>query len=415
MRMEEQVVAERDAGYGNGPDFSITSAQLDLQQRMRAFVLEVVIPHEAEFLAADGAGAGVIDDLRRQARAAGVYGPQLPTELGGLGCDWRTLAIAFEEAGASLLGPIAINGAAPDEGNMHLLHAFATEDQRARYLRPLADGRVRSAFAMTEPAPGAGSDPSMLQTTAVKRRDTWTIDGSKWFASGGVGAAFTIVMARTSVEADPRKGASLFIVDADNPGLRVTGQVASMDHLSFVGGHAELELRDCQVGLDALLGIEGDGFEHAQARLIGGRLTHCMRWLGAGRRCLEVALGYGMQRHSQGQRLVDHEMVQAMLADSAIDLHAARLVVWHAAWKLDIGEAAREETSIAKVFVPEAVSRIIDRAVQICGAYGVTDRSMLGVFYREIRPLRILDGPSEVHREAIARRLVRRHGSRSDA
>jgi acyl-CoA dehydrogenase len=388
--------------------FQPTAAQADVARRIARFVADEVIPRESEELhRADGISPASVETLRTRARAAGLYGPQLPIELGGLGLDWRGTALALEEAGASLLGPLALNCAAPDEGNMHLLEKIARPEQAARYLRPLADGRTRSCFAMTEPAPGAGSDPTMLRTRATRDGDGWTIDGRKWYVTGADGAAFAIVMARTSDDPDPRRGATMFLVEAGTPGFEVVRRIGSLDH-GFLGGHCELRFQSCRVPADAVLGEVDRGFDYAQVRLAPARLTHCMRWLGAARRALEIAAAHATRRTSGGRRLGEHQMVQAQLADSAIELHAARLIIWHAAWMLDVGDPAREESSIAKVFVAEAVGRVVDRAIQVCGALGISDDLPLGVLYRELRAFRIYDGPSEVHRAAIARRVLRR-------
>ena len=345
-------------------------------------------------------------ELHAQARAAGLFLPHLGADWGGLGLNWRECAVVFEEAGRSLLGPQALNCAAPDEGNMHLLAHVATLAQQERYLRPLAAGEIRSCFAMTEPAPGAGADPSLLQTRADRCDGGWLLTGRKWLITGAIGAAFAIVMARTG-ELRGRSGATMFLVDTSNPGFRIVRQVPTTDNAT-PGGHAEVELADCAVGDDAVLGEVGKGFDYAQVRLGPARLTHCMRWLGAARRAMEFAIAYAAQRPAFGVRLADHQGVQWPLADSAIELHAARLMVWHAAWLLDQGEPAREETSMAKVFVAETVDRVIDRAQQVCGGLGVTDDGPLAMLASESRPFRIYDGPSEVHRMSIARRLFRR-------
>ena len=389
--------------------FDPTDEQRNVQERVATFVRDEVIPREDELRRPDGVPWETVLALRERARAARVYAPQLPRGLGGLGLDWRGVALAFEEAGTSLLGPLALNCAAPDEGNMHLLERVARPDQRERYLRPLAEGRARSCFAMTEPAPGAGSDPTMLQTRATRDGDGWRIDGGKWYITGADGALFAIVMARTSDDPDPRRGATMFLVDAGTPGIEIVRRIGSLDH-TFIGGHSELRFDGCRIGDDAVLGEVDRGFEYAQVRLAPARLTHCMRWLGAARRALEIAAARASDRTSLGQRLGDHQMVQAQLADSAIDLHAARLMIWHAAWQLDSGAPAREESSMAKVFVAEAVNRVVDRAIQVCGSLGISDDLPLGLMFREMRAFRIYDGPSEVHRAAIARRLLRRSG-----
>lgn len=388
-------------------DFGLSTELKTLQTRVRQFIDEVVIPAEKRMPPPEATSDW--DALRRelqgQAREAGVFLPQLDHEWGGLGLDWRSNSVIFEEAGRSVLGPQTLNCAAPDEGNMHLLHEVASPDQLERYLRPLSAGKVRSCFAMTEPPPGAGADPAALQTSATKNGSRWVINGQKWFISGAEGAAFCIVMARTG-EVKGRYGATMFLVDADNPGYRVTRRIPTLD-LSFVGGHCEVEFKDCEVPESAILGELDKGFDYAQLRLRPARLTHCMRWLGAARRSLEYALNHATHRQTFGSKLADHQAVQVMLADSEIELHAARLMIWQAAWLLDQGQTASRETSLAKVFVSETVNRVVDRAIQICGAQGVSEDNPMANFYRETRHFRIYDGPSEVHRVTIAKRMIR--------
>ncbi|MGF1472125.1 MAG: acyl-CoA dehydrogenase family protein [Rubrobacteraceae bacterium] len=381
-------------------EFSLGDGLETLRNEVRGFVNGVVIPREKELVH----DLEKLETLRRQlqdeAVEAGLFGLHLPEELGGRGLGWREIAVVLEEAGRSLYGPQALNAAAPDEGNMHLLHHAADGEQKKRYLEPLARGGVRSCFAMTEPAPGAGSDPSLLRSTAEKQNGRWVINGSKWFITGAEGAAFAIVLVQTP------EGPTMFIVDADNPGLRLQRIVPTMDTLT-PGGHGEISLVDCEVDDGAVLGEVGKGFEYAQIRLDPARLTHCMRWLGVGRRSMEVATRYAQGRESFGGRLSGHQAVQLMVADSETEMHASRLMIWHAAWKLDLGEPIRQEASMAKVFVSETVDRVVDRALQICGALGVSEDVPLSHFYREARPFRIYDGPSEVHRGAIARRIFK--------
>jgi acyl-CoA dehydrogenase len=310
--------------------------------------------------------------------------------------------VVFEEAGRSPLGPLALHCAAPDEGNMHLLHRAATPEQKQRYLEPLMRGEVRSCFAMTEPAPGAGSDPTMLRTKAQRHGDGWVLDGHKWFTSGARGAAFAIVAAVTDATVNPRKGTTLFLVDAGTPGFQVGRAIPTMGG-GGPGGHCEVLLSACRVPDSQVLGRVGEGFALMQARLGPARLTHCMRWLGAAHRAMDVAKTYVSRREAFGKHLNEHQAVQWMLADSVIDLHASRLLVLEAAWKLDRGDQARQETSMCKVFVAEAVSRVIDRCIQVCGALGYSRDLPLERFYRDVRAFRIYDGPSEVHRMVVAR------------
>jgi acyl-CoA dehydrogenase len=395
----------------NSMDFALTPQQVDLQRRTRRFVDDIVIPLESKAPRDTISWNSLRADLQAEARDANLFLPQLGSEWGGLGLDWRTCAIVFEEAGRSLLGPQALNCAAPDEGNMHLLERIGTPAQKERYLEPLASGRARSCFSMTEPAPGAGADPSLLTTRAKRRDGRWVIDGRKWFITGAEGATFTIVIARTG-ELAGRGGATMFVVETSNPGFRIIRRLPTLDELT-PGGHCEVEFADCDVEESAVLGEVDRGFEYAQVRLGPARLTHCMRWLGAARRAAEVAVSYARSRRAFGSALSEHQGVQWPIADSEIELHAARLMIWHAAWLLDQGQPARNETSMAKVFVAETVDRVVDRAVQICGAFGVSDDSPLASLYRESRAFRIYDGPSEVHRSSIARRVFRRASTES--
>ena len=384
-------------------DFSLDPELVDLRDRVVAFVREVVIPAEARDL---GTGHGLDPELRRelqaQARAAGVFAPQVPTELGGLGLDHRAVAVVFEAAGYSLLGPQALNCAAPDEGNMFLLEKVATPAQREHFLVPLAAGDTRSCFAMTEPAPGAGSDPSMLATRAERVDGGWSITGQKWFITGADGASFTICMAMAD------EGATMFLIDADNPGWHVERTIDAMD-ASFTGGHCEVVFDDCRVSDDAILGEVGEGFRYAQVRLAPARLTHCMRWLGIARRAQDIAIARAVEREAFGQRLAELGMIQERIALSEIDIESSRALIWKCAWALDDGQRAGRESSIAKAHVAEAVFRVVDRAVQICGSLGVSGDLPLARLFDEVRPFRIYDGPTETHLWSIARRAVRAH------
>ena len=388
-------------------DFSLPPEVEELAARVRAFVRDVCIPAEARDR---GHGHGLDPSLRAElqeaARRAGIFAPHVATEHGGLGLDIRGWSAVFEEAGYSLLGPPALNCAAPDEGNMHLLASVASEEQKERYLRPLAAGAIRSCFAMSEPPPGAGSDPSMLRTAAVKADGGWVIDGEKKFITGADGAAFSICMARTGEEIAGDRGATMFLVDADNPGFRVTRLLGTMDSAA-AGGHAEVSFERCFVPDEAVLGEVGLGYRYAQVRLGPARLTHCMRWLGLARRALDIALDRAAEREAFGSRLEELGMVQAMIADSVVDIESSRALIRWCAWILDTGGRGRHETSVAKVHVAEAVNRVIDRAIQICGGHGVSDDAPLARYLAEVRPFRIYDGPSETHRFAIARRAAR--------
>jgi acyl-CoA dehydrogenase len=387
-------------------DFDFPTAVQELRQRVRAFIDAEVIPLEPRENEEDGLPPPMLRELRDRARRAGVWAPQLPPEYGGLGLDTLAMCAVFEEAGRSPLGPLALHCAAPDEGNMHLLLRAATPAQRDRFLAPLARGDVRSCFAMTEPAPGAGSDPTMLRTRAERRGDGWVLNGRKWFTSGAKGAAFAVVAAVTDPAAGARKGTTLFLVEAGTPGYEVVRTIPTMGG-GGPGGHCEVRLTDCVVPADSVLGGVGDGFRLMQVRLGPARLTHCVRWLGAAARGLEIATAYVKERQAFGKALAEHQAVAWMLADSVTELHAARLMVLHAAWKLEAGDEARQETSMCKVFVAEAVGRVLDRCVQVCGARGYSRDTVLERLFRDARAFRIYDGPSEVHRMVVARHLLR--------
>ena len=385
-------------------DFELPPELVQLRDRVAAFIRDEVIPAEN--------GAADIQALRDKARQAGIYGPQLPAEYGGLGLGTVAMCVLFEQAGRSLLGPLALHCAAPDEGNMHLLSLYATPEQRERYLRPLVEGKIRSCFAMTEPSPGAGSDPTMLLTRATRVDGGWEINGRKWFATGAEGSAFAIAMVITDPSVPAHKGATMFLVPADAPGFRLIRSVPTMGGHGGPGGHGEIDFDHLRVPDSAVLGKLGDGFKMAQVRLTPARLTHCMRWMGVAQRSLDIAMAYAREREAFGKKLAQHQSIQWMIADSEIELHASRLMVMQAAWKHERGDDIRHESSICKVFVAEAVNRIIDRAVQICGALGVSTDTPLEHFYREARAFRIYDGPSEVHRMVIARNLLHPRASR---
>ncbi|HSP17698.1 MAG TPA: acyl-CoA dehydrogenase family protein [Thermoanaerobaculia bacterium] len=381
-------------------DFELPPDLVELRDRVAAFIRDEVIPLERNENVD-------IKALRDKARKARVYGPQLPPEWGGLGLGTVGMCVVFEQAGRSLLGPLALHCAAPDEGNMHLLSIYATPEQREQYLRPLVEGKIRSCFAMSEPAPGAGADPTMLKTQAVHVDGGWEITGRKWFATGAEGSTFAITMAVTDPKVPAHKGSSMFLVPTNTKGFRLIRSVPIMGGHGGVGGHGEVDFDHVRVPDSAMLGPAGEGFKMAQVRLTPARLTHCMRWMGVAQRSLEIAIERAKEREAFGKKLAEHQAVQWMIADSEIELHASRMMVMHAAWKQERGDDIRHESSICKVFVAEAINRVIDRAVQICGALGVSTDTPLEHFYREARAFRIYDGPSEVHRMVIARNVMR--------
>jgi acyl-CoA dehydrogenase len=376
--------------------------ELDLADRVRRFVRETVIPYERDPRIGQH---GPSDDLRRElqakARTAGLLACHVGEAFGGHGLTHREIATVFREAGYSLLGPMALNVMAPDEGNMHLLGKAGTPAQKERYLRPLAAGEIRSAFFMTEPDGGAGSDPGMLATTAQPDGNGWAINGRKWLITGADGAGVGIIMARTG------EAATLFLVPLPHPGVRVERVLDTIDR-TMPGGHSVCMLENVRVTSEDILGELDQGFRYAQIRLAPARLTHCMRWWGAARRAHDIACDYARTRKAFGKALIDHEGVGFMLADNEIELKQAELMIDWCAWVLDQGGAATEESSMAKVAVSEALFRIADRCVQVLGGLGVTDDTPVHQIFRDIRAFRIYDGPSEVHKWSLAKRIRRR-------
>ena len=390
-------------------DFTIPPDLAELQARTRALVRDRILPMEQDPRQdAHGPHEPLRQELQALARAQNLVAPHVSKEQGGLGLSHVGKALVFEEAGYSLLGPLALNIAAPDEGNMHLMDVVATPAQKERWLRPLAAGTIRSCFCMTEPPPGAGSDPAAMLTTAVRDGDHYVIEGTKWFTTGAVGAGFAIIMAKHQGGSEDGR-ATMFLADMDQPGIRVERQMDSLDR-SFPGGHAVVQIEGLRVPAADILGEIGQGFRYAQIRLAPARLTHCMRWLGAARRAQDIALAYAAKREAFGRKLAEHEGVGFMLADNDMDIRTSRLTIWHTAWLLDQGERAGTESSIAKVVCSEAIWRVVDRCVQILGGQGVTGETVVERIFREVRGFRIYDGPSEVHRWSLARNLVK-HGA----
>jgi acyl-CoA dehydrogenase len=388
-------------------DFTIPAALEDVLARVRAFIAEDVLPAEREI--ADPTDVlkswPVVERLRGRARERGIYTPHLPEEWGGLGLGVLGMSLVSQECGVSGLASLGLNAMAPDEGNMHTLLHAGTPEQLETFLRPLAEGRTRSCFAMTEPDV-ASSDPLNLQTTAVRDGDEWVLNGRKWFITGAEGAAFSIVVARTG-DPELRHGAySLILVPCDTPGWRVVRDPGIIG-AHFPGGHPEIELRDVRVPAANLLGAEGAGFRIAQVRLAGGRLAHAMRWIGVAQRALDLTAQRLLERKAFGKELARHQALQFFLADSAMDLYASRLMVLHAAWKVEHGRPHRQEIAMVKTFVSEAFGRVMDRAVQVFGSHGIATDEPIAQWYADARAARIYDGASEVHRMVIARELLK--------
>ncbi|MFD5108215.1 acyl-CoA dehydrogenase family protein [Streptomyces cinereoruber] len=374
----------------------------ELRQRTRRFVREIVVDEEP----APGERLDQVarDRLQAAAKEAGVFAPHVPKEYGGQGLSLRHWSPVLQEAGYSPIGPSALNCMAPDEGNMHMLNLIATEEQKERYLVPLAAGNVRSCFGMTEPHPGAGSDPAALRTRAVRAGGGWVLDGHKRFTSGAVGAGFCIVMARTPAVDGSPEGATMFLVDMDNPGIRIGEPIHTVDR-AIDGGHPHLYIEDCFVPDDAVLGEVGLGFRYAQVRLGPARLTHCMRWLGLARRAHDIALDRAGKRELFGGPIDTLGLAQHLIAESVIDIETSDAIITKTATLLHSDpKAGSAMSSVAKVHCSEAIFRVIDRAIQICGGDGVSDGLPLAQYLNEVRPFRIYDGSNETHRWAIARR-----------
>ena len=365
------------------------------------FVRECVVPYERDpRCGAHGPSDELVQEMRDLARAAGVLTPHILSD--GRHLSHRDTALVLRAAGLSPLGPLAVNVMAPDEGNMYLLGKVASAAQKAHYLDPLISGTARSAFFMTEPASdgGAGSDPSMMQTIATRDGNGWRIDGRKAFITGADGAQVGIVMAKAE------EGASLFLIDLPDPAVRIERLLDTIDS-SMPGGHALVAIDGLRVTSDQILGNPGDGFKLAQVRLAPARLTHCMRWLGSCIRTHEIATEYACRRHAFGRPLVDHEGVGFMLAENAIDLKQAELMIDWCADVLDSGDLGTVESSMAKVAVSEALMRIADRCVQVMGGTGVSGDTIVEQVFREIRAFRIYDGPTEVHKWSLAKKIKR--------
>jgi acyl-CoA dehydrogenase len=387
-------------------DFTLPPQVAEYCRRVRAFVADRILPLEADpasFDAHENIRLDLLDTVRAEVKAAGLWAPQMPKDLGGVGLSVVGMAAAYEEMGRSIFGPVCFNAAAPDDGNMMVLAKVATEAQKRRWLMPILDGRVRSAFVMTEPMPGAGSDPSAMQTTATREGDLWIIRGRKWFITGAGVARHFMLIARTSDDA--RKGLSCFLFDADQPGWRIVRRIPIMGPEEH-GGHCELEFDGLEIPDENRLMEVGDGLKLTQIRLGSARLTHCMRWLGMAKRALEIAGTYVVERRSFGHKLSEHEGVQWMLGEAAMEIEIGRLLVMRAATALDAGSFARKEVSMAKVQVADTLHKAIDTAIQLCGARGYSRDTPLEWMYRYARQARLVDGASEVHKMVMARTFL---------
>jgi alkylation response protein AidB-like acyl-CoA dehydrogenase len=379
----------------------------ELRARYRAFMDEHVYPNEARISREDDDAMALVDELRGRAKAEGLWAPHLPPEAGGTGSGFLTYAYLNEEIGRSMWAQYVFNCQAPDAGNGEILHLFGTPEQKERFLAPLVAGEVRSFFSMTEPEV-SGSDPTTLRTRAVHDGDEWVIDGHKWFSSSAEGAGFAIVMAVTDPDAHPHARASQIIVPADTPGVEVVRPIPVMGHRGRGWStHCEVTYTGVRVPVENTLGAEGAGFMIAQKRLGPGRIHHVMRWLGQMQRAFELLCRYSLEREAFGGPLADKQTVQNWIADSAAEIHACRLMTLDAAHKIDAGDEARVEVSVIKFYAARVLNEVIDRAIQVHGARGLTDETPLAAMAQQARAARIYDGPDEVHRMVVARRILK--------
>ncbi len=388
-------------------DFTISPEIADIRDRIAAFVETHLLPLESDPAAFDpheNIALDVLEQMREKARAEGLWCVQLKRETGGLGLGKVGMAVCYEAMNRSIFGPVTFNSSAPDDGNMLLLEAIGTEDQKARWLKPVVEGKVRSAFVMTEPHPGAGSDPGMMQTRAVKDGDAYIVSGRKWFITGAEDAAHFILVARTSD--DERRGHTAFLFHRDDPGWEIVRRIPIMGPEEH-GGHCELRFDGLRIPAENVLLEEGRGMKVTQTRLGPARLTHCMRWLGLSKRCVEIARAYADERMGFGVRLADRESVQLMLGELAMQIEIGRLLVMKAAWEIDRGGFAQKEVSMAKIHVANLLHKAADTAIQINGARGYSKDTVLEWIYRYARQARLVDGADEVHKMLINRHLTR--------
>lgn len=391
-------------------DFTPSPEQQAVVDKVKALMEELVYPNEHLYIPHEGLPKDLLKKLQARVREEGLWAPHMPKEAGGLGMGFVTLGLINEILGRSWIAPRVFNTAAPDTGNMELLWIAANEEQKKLYYEPLVDGEIRSCFAMTEPE-HSGSDPTVMSTTAVREGDEWVINGHKWFATGARGAKFAIVMAVTDPDGPVHRRMSQILVPTDTPGYEFVRDVPVMGH-ALEGGHGELRFNNCRVPYTNLLGERGDGFRLAQLRLGPGRITHCMRWLGVAQRAFDLMVQRALTRTTRGRALAEMQTIQNWVADSYAEIQAARLLTLQAASKLDQGDEARIEISLIKFWGARVMIDVVDRAIQVHGALGFSQDTVLEGFYREARAARIYDGPDEVHRMVIARRVFKDHAAK---
>jgi alkylation response protein AidB-like acyl-CoA dehydrogenase len=384
--------------------FEIPPDVKELRRKVKTFMEEHIYPNESVFHEGGPEAEALMKELQAKVKAEGMWAMFIGPEAGGTGKGFLPYAYVNEILGRSPYAPRVFGCAAPDTGNAEILHLFGTPEQKERWLKPLVAGEIRSCFSMTEPEV-SGADPTMLRTTAVRDGDEWVINGHKWFTSGAMGAAFAIVMCVTDPDAEPHRRMSQIIVPMDTPGVKIVRAVPVMGETR--GNHCEIIYDNVRVPVTNILGEPGDGFRIAQKRLGPGRIHHCMRWLGQMQRAFELMCRRALQREAFGSTLAEKQTVQNWIADSAAEIQAARLLTLHAAYKIDQGDEARVEISLIKFWGARVLHNVIDRAIQVHGALGVSEDTPLASMYREARSARIYDGPDEVHRMVVARRILR--------
>ena len=386
-------------------DFSITAELAADAKHVETFVADEIIPLESDSAHYDAYGninMALLQSLRGKVKEAGLWAPQIPEDQGGMGYGPTGMAVLYEAMNQSIFGPVAFNCAAPDDGNMYILNKVASQQQKARWLQPIIDGDVRSSFAMTEPAPGGGSDPGMIQTTATRQNGQWVINGRKWYITGAGEAEHFILIAKTG--GDARTGLTAFLFHRDDPGWRIERRIGIMGPEEH-GGHCELIFDGLTLDDDRVLMGEGQGLKVTQIRLGLARLTHCMRWLGLARRAVAIAADYAANRQGFGIKLADRESIQIKLGQAAMDIEIGRVMVMRAAWRIEQGSKARQDISIAKIHVSQLLNRVTSDAIQICGARGYSKDTILEWIYRYGRQALLVDGATEVHQMVINRFL----------
>jgi alkylation response protein AidB-like acyl-CoA dehydrogenase len=389
-------------------DFTLSPEIRDLRRRVAAFMDEHVYPNEPLFLQENDESEALLKDLQQKVKQQGMWAMFIGPEAGGAGTGFLPYAYVNEILGRSFAAPRVFGCQAPDTGNAEILHMFGTEEQQERWMKPLIAGDIRSFFSMTEPEV-SGADPTNLQTRAVRDGDEWVINGHKWFSSGADGAAFGIVMANTDPDGLPHRRFSQIIVPAQTPGVNIIRNISVMGHVGRgYNTHAEIRYEDVRVPVTNTLGNPGDGFLIAQKRLGPGRIHHAMRWLGQAQRAFEIMCRHVLTREAFGGPLAEKQTIQNWIADSAAEIQACRLLTQHAAARIDSGEDPRVEISLIKFYGATMLANVLDRAIQAHGALGVSDDTPLAGMWRDARAARIYDGPDEVHRMVVARRILRR-------